>query len=105
MKSITRYFLIVLAVIIIGIVTKPSESKHRARLTSEIVRHNIGGYAKELRHHKETGSELTKSEYVNYIFDVTIDDYVILSLGKMKSKTTGVERTVSIAALGQVFMK
>ena len=106
MKSITRYFLITLAVIFIGIVTKPSESKHRAKLTTEITRHNLGDYARELRSHRqETGDKLTKSEYIKEHYDISIDDYLVLSLGKMKDKATGKERVVSIAALGKVFMK
>ena len=106
MKSITRYFLIVVAVIVVGIVTKPSESKHRSKLTSEIVRHNLGDYGRELRSHRQqTGDKLTRNEYVKENYDITIDDYVIISLGKMKDKASGEERVVSIAALGKIFMK
>ena len=52
-----------------------------------------------------TGTTLTRSEYVKENYDINIDDYLVLSLGKMKDKTTGEERVVSIAALGRVFMK
>ena len=51
MKPITRYFLIAVAVIVIGAITKPSESKHRSKLTSEIVRHNLGDYGRDMRRH------------------------------------------------------
>ena len=106
MKSITRYFLIAIAVIVIGIITKPSESKHRAKLTNEITRHNLGGFARELRSHRQmTGSKLTKSEYVKENFDVTIDDYLIFSIGKMRSKETGKEANVSIAGFGFIYTK
>ena len=74
MKPITRCFLIAVAVIVIGIITKPSESKHRAKLTNEITRHNLGDYGRELRSHRQTtDSKLSKSEYVKENFDVTID--------------------------------
>lgn len=106
MKSITRYFLIAVAVIVIGAITKPSESKHRAKLITEITRHNLGDYARELRSHRQdTGDKLTRSEYVKENYDINIDDYLVLSFGKMKNKATGEERVVSIAALGKVFMK
>lgn len=106
MKPITRYFLIAVAVIVIGIITKPSESKHRAKLTNELTRHNLGDYGRELHSYRQmTGSKLTKSEYVKENFDVTIDDYVIFSFGKMKSKETGKEATVSIAGFGYIYMK
>ena len=106
MKPITRYFLIAVAVIVVGVITKPSESKHRSKLTNEIVRHDLGNFARELRSHREmTGSKLTKSEYVKENFDITIDDYIIFSLGKMRSKETGKEATVSIAGFGFIYMK
>ena len=106
MKSITRYFLIAVAVIVVGIITKPSESNHRAKLTNEITRHNLGDYGRELRSHRQTtGSKLTKSEYVKENYDVTIDDYVFFSLGKMRNKETGKEATVSIAGFGFIYMK
>lgn len=106
MKRITRYFLITVAVLGIAFITKPSESKHRSKLTNEITRHNLGDYAKELRSHRQmTGSKLTKSEYVKENFDVTIDDYVIFSLGKMRSKETGKEATISIAGFGFIYTK
>ena len=106
MKPITRCFLIAVAVIVIGIITKPSESKHRAKLTNEITRHNLGDYGRELRSHRQTtDSKLSKSEYVKENFDVTIDDYVIFSLGKMMSKETGKEAIVSIAGFGVIYTK
>lgn len=106
MKPLTRYFLYVVAVVIIGVITKPSESRHRAKLTNEIVRHNLGNYARELRSHRqETDTKLSKSEYVKENFDVSIDDYLIFSLGKMRSKETGKEATVSIAGFGFIYMK
>lgn len=106
MKPITRYFLIAVAVIVIGAITKPSESEHRSKLTTEIVRHNLGDYGRDLRKHRQmTGTTLTRSEYVKENYDINIDDYLVLSFGKMKDKTTGEERVVSIAALGKVFMK
>jgi hypothetical protein len=106
MKSITRYLLIAVAVVAIGAITKPSESEHRSKLTTEIVRHNLGDYGRELRSHRQqTGDKLTKSEYVKENYDINIDDYLILSLGKIKDKSTGEERVVSIASLGKVFIK
>ena len=106
MKRITRYFLITVAVLGIAFITKPSESMHRSKLTNEITRHNLGDYAKELRSHRQmTGSKLTKSEYVRENFDVTIDDYVIFSLGKMMSKEAGKEAIVSIAGFGFIYTK
>ena len=106
MKPITRCFLIAVAVIVIGIITKPSESKHRAKLTNEITRHNLGDYGRELRSHRQTtDSKLSKSEYVKENFDVTIDDYVIFSLGKMMSKETDKEAIVSIAGFGFIYTK
>lgn len=106
MKRITRYLLIVVAVFVIGCITKPSASKHKTKLTNEIVKHDLGNYAREMRSHRqETGNRLTRGEYVKEYFDVTIDDYVIFSLGKMRSKETGQEATVSIAAFGFIFTK
>lgn len=105
MKPITRYFLIAVAVIVIGAVTKPSESEHRSKLTSEIVRHNLGDYGRDLRKHRQmAGTTLTRSEYVKENYDINIDDYWAFSLGKVKDKATGEERVVSIAALGKVIM-
>lgn len=106
MRRITRYSLIVVAVAVIAIITKPSQSKHEAKLKNEIVRHNIGDFGREMhRQRQETGTSLTKGEYVKQNFVVSIDDYVFFSLGKMKNKETGKERTVSIAAFGFIYMK
>ena len=106
MNSITRYLLIAVAIFLIGLFTKPPESEHRAKLRIEITRHNLGDYASELRDHRpQTDEKLTRTEFVKENFDITIDDYLFFSLGKMKNKDTGAERTVSIAGFGYIYMK
>lgn len=106
MKTSTQYILILVAAFVIGILTLPSESVHKAKIKKEIVRHDMGRIWKEKRMYRDsTGEQLTTNKYIRDNYNISILDYKAFSLGKVRNQETGKEAVVSLACFGFVYVK